>query len=105
MIEFTDEALVKAIEKVERHNSKGIRIALLGGGWAGFKYDFDYAEQAKEQDVEQDFGKFKLWVCPESAGYLDGMVIGWERDGLNEGFHFWNPMESSSCGCGVSVGF
>ena len=70
-----------------------------------FKYDFDYAEQAKEQDVEQDFGKFKLWVCPESAGYLDGMVIGWERDGLNEGFHFWNPMESSSCGCGVSVGF
>jgi len=105
LIEFTDEALVKAIERVESKNSKGIRIALLGGGCAGFKYDFNYANEPNEDDMEQDFGKFKLWVCPMSAGYLDGMVISWQIEGLNEGFHFWNPMESSSCGCGVSVGF
>ena len=78
-IDFTDEALVQAIKRVESRNIAGIRIALLGGGCSGFKYDFNYADGPKsDQDIELDFGKFKMWVCPMSEMYLDGIVIGWE---------------------------
>ena len=106
MIEWTDEALEQVIKRIETKKSPGVRLALLGGGCAGFKYDFSYADGPKtEQDIELDFGKFKMWVCPMSEGYLDGTVIGWRVDGLQEEFTFWNPMESASCGCGESVGF
>ena len=105
-IDWTDEALTQAIKRVESRGSAGIRIALLGGGCSGFKYDFNYADGPKsEQDIELDFGKFKMWVCPMSEMYLDGIVIGWEVDGLNEQFTFWNPMQQNSCGCVESVGF
>ena len=106
MIDWTDEAMDQVIKRLEFKQSPGIRLALLGGGCAGFKYDFNYADGPKtEQDEELDFGKFKMWICPMSAGYLDGTVIGWQVDGLNEAFTFWNPMESNACGCGESVGF
>jgi len=105
-IDFTDDAMIHAIEKVERNKRVGIRFALMGGGCAGFQYEFDYADQPQEGDVEIDFGKFKMWICPMSENYLDGTVISWKKDGLiSEGFEFHNPMESAACGCGVSVGF
>jgi len=106
MIEWTDEAMNQVIKRLEVKQSPGIRLALLGGGCAGFKYDFNYADGPKtEQDEEIDYGKFKMWICPMSTSYLDGTVIGWQVDGLNEAFTFWNPMESNACGCGESVGF
>ncbi len=106
MIEWTDEAMEQVIERLEKRKSPGIRLALLGGGCAGFKYDFNYADGPNnDQDEELDFGKFKMWICPMSAGYLAGTVIGWRVEGLVEEFTFWNPAESSACGCGESVGF
>ena len=84
---------------------KGERFALMGGGGAGFEYEFDYADGPQESDVEIDFGKFKMWICSLSENYLDGTTISWKRDGLNEGFQFNNPQQSSACGCGVSVQF
>lgn len=104
-IDFTDDAMVHAIEKIERNKRPGIRFALTGGGCAGFEYEFDYADGPEESDIEIDFGKFKMWVCSLSENYLDGTTISWMRDGLNEGFQFNNPQQSSSCGCGVSVQF
>lgn len=104
-IDFTDDALVKAIEKIETNNKAGIRFALDGGGCAGYQYDFNYADGPEESDVELDFGKFKMWIDAMSENYLDGTVISWKKEGLNEGFHFNNPSEVSSCGCGVSVQF
>ena len=104
--DITDGAKTQMDKLLKKNPEKyAISLIVVGGGCAGFKYDFNYANEPNEDDMEQDFGKFKLWVCPMSAGYLDGMVISWQVEGLNEGFHFWNPMESSSCGCGVSVGF
>ena len=46
-----------------------------------------------------------MWIDAMSENYLDGTVISWKKEGLNEGFHFNNPSEVSSCGCGVSVQF
>ena len=103
-IDFTDDAMIHAIEKTK--GRAGIRFALMGGGCAGFQYEFDYADGPQEGDIEIDFGKFKMWICPMSENMLDGTVISWKKDGLiSEGFQFNNPGESAACGCGVSVGF
>ena len=104
-IDFTDTALEECIKKIEKQGVKGVRFSLLGGGCAGFSYEFNYANEGQESDIPIDFGKFTLWLCPMSEMYLDGTIISWKVDGLNEGFEFVNPQEQSSCGCGVSVGF
>lgn len=104
-IDFTDTALQEVINKVEKKGAKGVRFSLLGGGCAGFSYEFNYADNGEAEDIPIDFGKFTLWLCPLSEMYLDGTVISWKVEGLNEGFEFINPQEQSSCGCGVSVGF
>lgn len=105
MIEFTEQALIKASERVRLQEKPGIRFALLGGGCAGFQYDFNYADGPEDGDIEQSVGDFKVWICPISNKYLDGTKIEWLIEGVQEGFKFVNPLESTSCGCGVSVGF
>ena len=40
MIEWTDEALEQVVNRIQSRKSPGVRLALLGGGCAGFKYDF-----------------------------------------------------------------
>ena len=104
-IDFTDTALLEVIKKVETKGAKGVRFALTGGGCAGFSYEFNYADEGQPNDIPIDFGKFTLWLCPMSEMYLDGTIISWKVEGLNEGFEFINPQEQSACGCGVSVGF
>jgi iron-sulfur cluster assembly protein len=43
-----------------------------------------------------------LVVDPKSIPYVDGMVLDFAREGLNEGFKFDNPNVRDSCGCGES---
>ena len=105
MIEFTDQALIKASERVRMAQKPGIRFSLLGGGCAGFQYDFNYSDGPEEGDVEQDMRDFKVWICSISNKYLDNTRIEWLIEGVQEGFRFVNPLETASCGCGVSVGF
>ncbi len=106
LVDFTDEAREQVMERLERKGHKGIVFGLTGGGCAGFSYVFNYADgPASETDIEIDFGKFKVWMDVMSEMYLSGTVISWKVEGLNEGFEFVNPQESSSCGCGVSVSF
>ena len=106
LVDFTDDALNEVIRRLEQRKAKGIHFGLTGGGCAGFSYVFNYADgPAQESDIEIDFGKFKVWMDVMSEMYLAGTLISWKVEGLNEGFEFVNPQESSACGCGVSVSF
>lgn len=106
LVDFTDEALTQVLQRLESKKAKGIHFGLTGGGCAGFSYVFNYADGPnQESDIEIDFGKFKVWMDVMSEMYLAGTVISWKVEGLNEGFEFVNPAESSSCGCGISVSF
>ena len=39
---------------------------------------------------------------PEHLVYLDGMIIDYQKRGLNEGFEFIDGREKDRCGCGES---
>ena len=106
IIEVTDEAITKILEKQRKEKFSGIRLGITGGGCAGFEYVFDRTNSAPSQkDVELDYGKFRILIDKMSVPYLVGMTLDFQKEGLNELFKFINPKEQSSCGCGVSINF
>ena len=105
MIELTDAAILKAIERTSEASRQNIRLGVTGGGCAGYEYIIEYADTPNQNDLVEDYGKFKLVVDKMSLPYLEGATLDWVKDGINEYFKIINPQELSSCGCGVSVQF
>ena len=105
MIELTDEAFTQAMDRVQREQSKGIRLALKGGGCAGFEYVMSYCSDSIPGDEIIDYGPITFYIDEASKPYLDGVQLDYVRKGVNEQFVFNNPNETGSCGCGVSAYF
>ena len=105
MIEITDEAFLQAVDRVQREQSKGIRLALKGGGCAGFEYVMSYCSDPLPGDEIVDYGPVVFYIDQESKPYLDGAQLDYVKQGINEQFEFNNPNETGSCGCGVSAYF
>lgn len=105
ILEITDEAIVKLLEKKEKEHFNYIRLGITGGGCAGFEYIFDSVSVKDDNDIVVDFGKLQFVVDRVSLPYINGMTLDYVKEGLNEIFKFKNPKEQSSCGCGVSINF
>lgn len=105
VLEITNEAYTKLVQKASDKNNFVFRLGLTGGGCGGMEYRFDYCSETYSDDLVLDWGRIKFRIDPQSAPYLEGITIDWKTDGLNEQFTFNNPRESYRCGCGVSIGF
>lgn len=105
LIELTNEAIAKLLEKKEKEKFKYIRLGITGGGCAGFEYVFDSTTSKNVDDIEVDFGKIHFLIDKLSVPYINGMTLDYRKEGLNEVFKFINPKEEASCGCGVSINF
>ena len=106
MIEITNEAIAKILEKQKTEQFDAIRLGITGGGCAGFEYIFDSCNDVVDtEDVRLDYGKFAVLINKISIPYLVGMTLDYQKEGLNEIFKFINPKETASCGCGVSINF
>ena len=106
MIEITNEAITKILEKQAKEKFDAIRLGITGGGCAGFEYIFDSCNDSiSDEDVRLDYGKFAVLITKISVPYLVGMTLDYQKEGLNEVFKFINPKETASCGCGVSINF
>ena len=44
----------------------------------------------------------KVFVDPESLTLVDGTIVDFVKQGLNEAFRFSNPNVKGECGCGES---
>ena len=86
LIELTDEAIVKLLEKQEKENFKYIRLGITGGGCAGFEYIFDSVRDYSDDDIVIDFGKLQFVVDKVSVPYINGMTLDWRKEGFNEIF-------------------
>lgn len=104
IISITDKALeqIKHIAKTDNpDNSKGLRLAVTGGGCSGLSYKIEFSPQ-KDKDNVLEFGDVKVFIDPKSVIYLKGIVLDF-KDGLNgKGFSFDNPNAKNTCGCGES---
>ena len=96
-----------AAKHVNRYLAKrakgiGVRLGVKTTGCSGLAYKLEYVgEQLPEDMVFEDRG-IKVLVDPKSLPYIEGTVLDYTREGLNEGFKFSNPNERDRCGCGES---
>ncbi len=98
-IKFTDRAL-KQIKKItaKDDSKKYFRISVKGGGCSGFKYNFNFDNSIKDDDI-----LFNNTVIDEkSLDIINGSVIDFKVEMIGESFTISNPKASSSCGCGLS---
>lgn len=102
-ISLTEAAAGRIRQMLERRgHGLGLRLGIRKSGCSGFAYDLDYADEVGADDtVFEDFG-VKVVVDRDSLGALDGTVVDYARDGLNENFRFRNPNVKNECGCGES---
>lgn len=104
IISITDKALeqIKTIAKTDNADgSKGLRLAVTGGGCSGLSYKIEFSAH-KEKDNVLEYGDVKVFIDPKSVIYLKGIVLDF-KDGLNgKGFSFDNPNAKNTCGCGES---
>ncbi|MEQ7873968.1 iron-sulfur cluster assembly accessory protein [Sphingomonas sp. ASV193] len=78
-----------------------LRLAVDGGGCAGFSYKFELGEIA-EDDSQSDTEGATLVVDPVSLDLLDGSVVDFVEDLGGAAFKVTNPNAQSGCGCGSS---
>ena len=105
VLEITDAAIQKILQKQKEERFDYIRLGITGGGCAGFSYVFTTTDVQDSDDIVLDYGKFKVLVDKLSLPYIFGMTLDFVKEGLNEIFKFNNPKEQSACGCGVSINF
>tara|TARA_R110002020_G_scaffold61714_5_gene165769 strand:- start:569 stop:880 length:312 start_codon:yes stop_codon:yes gene_type:complete len=83
---------------------KAIRLAIQGGGCAGFEYKFGEipVEDITEDDFVIEKSNAKVYVDVISANYLQGVIIDWIEDTFGSHFKIKNPNAKTTCGCGSS---
>jgi iron-sulfur cluster assembly protein len=103
MIAVTPRAASKIVSNIDRRGAGiGIRLGTRTTGCSGLAYVLEYVDEPEVTDHVFDSDGFKIVVDPKSFPILDGLIIDYVRNGLNEGFEFNNPQEKDRCGCGES---
>jgi iron-sulfur cluster insertion protein len=79
-----------------------LRLAVDGGGCAGFTYNFDLADMPEKDDVIAEKSGVKLVVDPASLELVRGSAVDFVEDLGGSAFRVTNPNAQSGCGCGTS---
>ena len=105
MITVTDKASKKIKQLLDkRGKGVGIRIGVKTTGCSGLAYVLEYVDKYEAEVGVTNCAQsdFAVLISFKDEPYLNGLVIDWVRNGLNEGFEFNNPNERDRCGCGES---
>lgn len=97
----------KAAKKVQKHlisrgKGVGIQVGVRTTGCSGLAYKLEYVDEAVNEAIKYESNGINIFVSPKDLPYIDGMLMDWKREGLNEGFDFINDKEKDRCGCGES---
>ena len=85
-------------------NNEGVRLAVKGGGCAGFEYKFGVVpiEDTFEDDhIVENLG-IKVFIDPISYTYLEAVTVDYKEDTFSSRFTINNPEVTGTCGCGNS---
>lgn len=104
MIEVTDIAAEKIKNSIQRRGKGlGIQIGVRTTGCSGLAYTLEFVDNPNLHCVAHyDDKGVRVFIDPKHLPYLDGMIIDYQKKGLNEGFEFINSNERDRCGCGES---
>jgi iron-sulfur cluster assembly protein len=86
----------------QRGAGLGLRLGIKKTGCSGFAYVVNYADQINADDAVFEAKGVKVVVDPTSLPLIDGTLVDFVKQGLNEAFKFQNPKAKGECGCGES---
>src|SRR6185312_7771241 len=102
-ISLTENAAKRVAWIAERQQKPAIlRLAVDGGGCAGFTYKFELAPDPESDDEVVETGGVKLVVDPVSLELVKGSAVDFVEDLGGATFRVTNPNAQSGCGCGSS---
>ena len=102
-ISLTSEAAEHVSRQLaSRGRGEGIRIGVKTSGCSGLAYVLEFVDQVEPEDAFFESDGVKVFVDPKSLVYLDGTIVDFAREGLNEGLEFRNPNVAGECGGGES---
>jgi iron-sulfur cluster assembly accessory protein len=102
-ISLTENAARRVAAIAQRKNAPAIlRLAVDGGGCAGFTYSFELADGPDAEDVIAETDGVKLVVDPASLELVRGSSVDFVEDLGGAAFRVTNPNAQSGCGCGSS---
>ena len=100
---LTENAAKRVAWIAERQSKPAIlRLAVDGGGCAGFTYKFELAEAPDAEDEVTETDGVKLVVDPISLDLVRGSAVDFVEDLGGAAFKVTNPNAQSGCGCGSS---
>ncbi len=79
-----------------------LRLAVDGGGCAGFSYRFALADSVEADDAIATTDGVQLLVDPVSLDLVAGSAVDFVEDLGGAAFKVTNPNAASGCGCGSS---
>jgi iron-sulfur cluster assembly accessory protein len=100
---LTQNAAKRVAWIAERQSKPAIlRLAVNGGGCAGFTYKFEMADSQDADDTVVETNGVKLVVDPVSLELVRGSAVDFVEDLGGASFRVTNPNAQSGCGCGSS---
>jgi iron-sulfur cluster assembly protein len=78
-----------------------LRVAVKGGGCAGYEYVLTF-DNPNKRDLTFESKGVNIVVDRKSHIIIDGLEIEWSTDLSAPGPRFQNPKAASTCGCSTS---
>jgi len=102
-IQLTESAARRIQQQIkDRGRGLGLRLGIKASGCSGYAYVLDFADRPEADEVVFESHGAKVFVARDTLPMLDGVVVDFRREGLNEVFKFENPNAEALCGCGES---
>ena len=102
-IDITPAAAKRVAAIAQRQGKAAIlRLAVDGGGCAGFQYRFGLADAVEGEDTIAGREGVTLVVDPISLDLVRGSAVDYVESLGGAAFRVTNPNAASGCGCGSS---
>ncbi|MDH3748732.1 MAG: iron-sulfur cluster assembly accessory protein [Gammaproteobacteria bacterium] len=102
-ISLTDSAATRVRTYLDaRGAGVGLRLGVTKTGCSGYSYVINYADEIAASDIVFEDKGVTVVVDEVALPLIDGTVVDFVKNGLNEAFSFRNPNVSGECGCGES---
>lgn len=102
-VDITPAAAARVAAIAQRQGKPAIlRLAVDGGGCAGFQYRFGLADAVEADDAVAERDGATLVVDPMSLDLVAGSAVDYVESLGGAAFRVTNPNAASGCGCGSS---
>lgn len=104
MITLTESAANRFKEQLQnRGYGTGVKLSVKKTGCSGYAYVLNFQDEPYSSNcIMYKSNEIQIFVDNESLKFIDGTVIDYVKNGLNEAFKFINPQVKGECGCGES---